>query len=118
MRNSALVLVILAFAMADAGDNDAVMDSVREVIAELNESIGLAYTELLEGDPEASGTITLAFRIMPDGAIWDLSVEADSVLLPLAPLIDSLLREETVELTEPIQVPVPVTVPIQLTPAE
>ena len=118
MRLSAIVFLVIVCGLVTAGDNDAVMDSVREVIAELNETVGLAYEEFLEVDPSASGTITLTFRIMPDGAIWDLSVEADSVLLPLAPLIDSLLREETVELTEPIQSPVPITVPMQLIPSE
>ena len=76
------------------------------------------HIDVLEENLEAAGTITLEFRIMPDGAIWDLSVTADSLLEPLIPLIDSLLHGTIIDLSQPIQASIPIVVPMELKPGE
>ncbi len=117
VRYSMFLLICLTL-MAVAGDNDWVMESLRPAIVALNTELSEEYELLLVENPEAAGTITLDFRIMPDGAIWDLSVTADSLLQPLIPLIDSLFDGSFIELARPIQASIPVVVPIELKPGE
>ncbi|MCK5064202.1 MAG: hypothetical protein KAQ97_02895 [Candidatus Fermentibacteraceae bacterium] len=117
MRYLILALVCMACTVS-SGDNDWLMDSLRPTLIDLNEKVREEYELLLEENLEAAGTITLEFRIMPDGAIWDLSVTADSLLEPLIPLIDSLLHGTIIDLSQPIQASIPIVVPMELKPGE
>ena len=117
MRYLILALVCIAFTVS-SDDNDWLMESLRSTLVDLNEKVSEEYELLLEENLEAAGTITLEFRIMPDGAIWDLSVTADSVLAPLIPLIDSLLNDIKIDLSQPIQASIPVVVPLELKPGD
>jgi len=117
VKYSVLLLMCLALTTV-ADENDWLMESLRPAIVALNTELAEEYELLLVENPEAAGTITLDFRIMPDGAIWDLSVTADSLLQPLIPLIDSLFDGSFIELSQPIQASIPIVVPIELKPGE
>jgi hypothetical protein len=105
-----LALSVTAFAW------DEVPASLLAFLNDLNRTVTVPYEELLDSLPEVAGTITLHFDVMPDGALWNVELEADSSLAALVPVIRSAMNDAMIVLEDPIMEPVPVTVPIVLSP--
>jgi hypothetical protein len=105
-----LVLSVTAFAW------DEVPASLLAFLNDLNGTVTVPYEELLDSLPEVAGTITLHFDVMPDGALWNIEMEADSSLEVLIPVIRNAMDGAVIALEDPIMEPVSVTVPIVLMP--
>jgi len=113
-----LLLLLIGFAVP-AFTNDGVTASLRDFLTDLNETVRAPYEELLESEPDAAGTITLHFDVMPDGALWNVDMEADSSIACLVPVLENAMDGTMIELDEPIIEPVAVTVPMVFSaPAE
>jgi hypothetical protein len=113
MKPLLLLLIVVA---VPAFTWDEVPASLRNFLNDLNETVKVPYEELLDSLPDAAGTITLHFDVMPDGALWNVDLEADSSIASLVPVIQNALSGTMIELEEPIIEPVPVTVPMVLQP--
>jgi hypothetical protein len=108
------ILPLILSVIASAWDEAPA--SLLAFLNDLNETVKVPYEELLEVVPDAAGTITLHFDVMPDGALWNVELEADSSLATLVPVIRSAMNGAMIVLEDPIMESVPVTVPITLTP--
>lgn len=87
-----LMAMLILAAAAGAQNSAVVWDQVRAELEGVRDQLAAAYEELLVTDPDAAGTITLEFEIIPAGFVSSVSVTCDPGLEPVADVVDGAAR--------------------------